>query len=371
MKTGRTLTELAQELERQVNSRKDYIAPQGRIEAKVIEGEVMLDGVNGEPRAITPFAHKQLADHLSIPARYYDRMKVEQPALLADNLNTWLHADPANQRMVRTLDGKVRAVLSSKYRPLDNYDLASAVIPVLLDRKVQIVSAELTETRMYLKGILPDLSDELPTGMVWGQGHNAVAPVGTRTYGRDGRLVAAITISNSEIGAGALRVEPSVFTTWCTNLAILAQAAMRKYHVGRSFEADEDFSIYRDETRQADDRAFWLKVKDVTESAFNEDTFKAAVAQIRDAAKEEIASTDLPKVVEVAVKQLALPVTSQNSILTALARGGDLTKWGLSSAITEVAGTVDSYEDATELERAGGKVLALDGRAWETIAKAA
>jgi hypothetical protein len=162
-----------------------------------------------------------------------------------------------------------------------------------------------------------------------------------------------------------------VFTTWCTNLAILVQAAMKKYHVGRAHAAEEDFSVYRDETRQADDKAFWMKVRDVTMSAFNEDAFRAAVASIRDAAKNEIQSKELPTVVDMAVKQLALPPATGNSILTALARGGDLTQWGLSSAITEVAGDVEDYETATQLERAGGQVLALDSRSWETISKAA
>lgn len=371
MNTGRSLQEIAAELQRQVDTRKDFIAPQAKLDAKVVEGEVVLDGLNGDPLKINEYAHKQVADHLSIPTRYYDRMRTEQPQLLAENINTWLHADPGNKRMVRTLDGRVRAFLSSKYRPLDNFDLASAVLPTLLERKVQIVSSQLTETRFYIKGILPDLSDELPTGMQWGAGHNAVAPVGTRTYGRDGRLVAAIVISNSDVGAGTLRVEPSVFTTWCTNLAILMQAAMKKYHVGRAFSADEDFSIYRDETRQADDRAFWLKVKDVTLSAFNEETFKAAVASIRDAAKNAIESKELPTVVDMAVEQLALPPATSNSILTALARGGDLTQWGLSSAITQVAGEVEDYETATAMERAGGEVLVLDAKRWEKIAKAA
>lgn len=123
MKTGRSLTEIATELERQRVTLKDYLAPQAAIEAKVQDDrEVVLDGFNGKALQIQPYAHGQLADHLNIPRRYYDRMRIEQPALLADNLNTWLHADGENRRMVRTLDGRVRAVLSPKFRPLDNFD---------------------------------------------------------------------------------------------------------------------------------------------------------------------------------------------------------------------------------------------------------
>lgn len=370
MKTGKSLQDLAAELSRQTDSRKDYIAPQGKIEAVVgapgldsTHKEIFLDGINGQPFAITPYAHSQLADHLGIPKKYYDRMKLEQPELLATNIGAWFKADPNNKRMIRALDGKVRAVLSPKYRPLDNYDLAGAVLPVLIENKVEVMSCELTETRMYIKGILPALCDELPDGMAYGAGHNNV--------GRDrGKLVAAIVISNSEVGDGTLRVEPSVFTTWCTNLAVMQQAAMKKYHVGRAHEADASWEVFRDSTRQADDRAFWLKVADVTMAAFREDLFRQAIDSIRVAGSTPITSDDLPAVVESAVEVLALPERASAGVLKHLAAGGDLTKWGLSSAVTRLANDSEDYELATDLERAGGKILALPANDWNRIARA-
>lgn len=323
--------------------------------------EIMLDGINGQPFGITPHAHSQLADHLAIPKKYYDRMAAEQPQLLASNINTWLHADADNKRMIRALDGKVRAVLSPKFRPLDNFDLAQTVLPTLIEKRVQVVSCELTQTRMYIKGILPELSDELAPGQMWGQGHNAVDR---------GSLVAAIVISNSEVGDGTLRVEPSVFTTFCTNLAVMQQAAMKKYHVGRAHDADASWEVFRDATRKADDAAFWLKVSDVTMAAFDERMFRAAIASIRDAAGRPIKSDDLPAVVERTIELLALPERASTGVLKFLAAGGDLTQWGMSSALTRVANDVDDYEYATELERAGGRVLALPSNDWNRIAEA-
>lgn len=374
MKTGRTLQELAAELERQKDSRKDYVAPQGAITAEVVteddKSDIVLSGLNGTDYRITSHAHQQFADHLGIPKRYYDRMQTEQPALLVANMNAWMAAQPAEKRMVRTLDGRVRAVMSEKYRPLDNFELAESILPKMIELGVQVLSCELTETRMYIKGILPGLSDDLPAGAMWGSGHVAVAEY---QGNRAGKLVAAITISNSEVGAGSLRVEPSVFTTWCTNLAVIAQATMKKYHVGRSNDVADDLSIYRNETRLADDRAFWMKVQDVAAAAFDRKVFEAAVLQIRDAAGVRIESEDLPAVVDMAVKQLALPERTSSGILANLARGGDLSKWGLSSAITAAANTAEDYEVATDLERAGGKVLVLAGRDWNhiTLAKSA
>lgn len=367
MKTGRTLQELAAELERQTTNRRDYIAPQGKVEAIVQaddagQVDVVLDGINGEPMPLTNYAHGQMSDHLGIPRRYYERMRAEQPGLLAANINTWLKADPDNKRMIRTLDGAVRAVLSPKYRPLDNFDLANAVLPKLIEKRVDIMSAELTETRMYIKGILPDLSDELPEGVSFG-GHQRIG-------GDRGHLVAAIVISNSEIGAGTLRVEPSVFTTYCTNLMIRAQASMKKYHVGRAFEADANLEVFRDETRRMDDAAFWMKVTDVTVAAFDERMFRAGIDEIRRAAGQPIKSDDLPSVVDVTVKKLGLPEATGKSILKHLAAGGDLTQWGLSSAITRVANDADDYELATDLERAGGEIITLPARDWERISLA-
>jgi hypothetical protein len=366
MKTGRSLQDLAAELELQRDSRKDYIAAQGAIEA-VVDDRLGSSGFNGDSYGITPHAHRQLADHLAIPKAYYDRMLVERPGLLTQNINTWLRAEPDNRRMVRVLNGRMRAFMSSKYRPLDNFELAEHVIPKLIELGVLVTSCELTETRMYIKGILPDLSDILPEGVVWGSGHTKVAEYGGNERGR---VVASIVVSNSDVGAGTLRIEPGVFTTWCTNLAILFQLAMKKYHVGRAFEASEDQTIYRDETREADDKAFWLKVQDVTAAAFDRKVFEAAVAEIREASEVRLESADLPAVVDVTVRQLKLPEKTSTSILKYLAVGGDLSKWGLSSAVTAAANVVEDYELATELERAGGKVLALPDPAWRQISTA-
>lgn len=359
------MQDIAAELERQKTTKVDYIAPQGKLDVTVVDGEVVMEGVNGDGYKLTSHAHGQLAGHLEIPKPYYDRMMAKQPELLAKNVNTWLKANPADQRMIRTMDGRVRAFLSSKYRPLDNFDLAEVVLPTLLANKAEIMSAELTETRLYIKVIFPALSDELPEGLVWGKGHHIFS-------GEERRVVASAVISNSDVGAGSLRFEPSVYAAYCTNLAILKEAAMRKYHVGRRFEHETDnYEIYRDETRRADDHAFWLKVKDVTMSAFDEKKFKAAVNQIKRAGDHKIVSDDLPQVIEVATKRLALPEATQNSVLSWLAKGGQLNQWGLSSAITRAAQDVDDYELATQMERAGGEVLAWTEGEFAPVAKAA
>lgn len=81
----------------------------------------------GEAR-LRPRAHGQFSDYLGVPKKYYDRMLQEAPDLLCRNLNHWLENGKNERRLVRTLDGEVRAVLSDRYRLLDNYDFATAVL---------------------------------------------------------------------------------------------------------------------------------------------------------------------------------------------------------------------------------------------------
>src|SRR5690349_9446017 len=94
MKSGRSLTELATELERQANSKKDFIAPNGKLHMQVVDGQapvehVVITGVNGGMQ-LTPIAHGQLANVLGIPKAYYDKMLSDKPDLLATNVNRWL-----------------------------------------------------------------------------------------------------------------------------------------------------------------------------------------------------------------------------------------------------------------------------------------
>lgn len=350
MKTGKTLQELAVELDRQVKSRKDFIASTDALEAEVEEGRVKLKGFNGGGHDLTDYAHGQMAETLSIPKKYYDRMAGAAPDLLAHNINHWLKAEPS-RRLVRTLDNRVRAVLSDKYRPLDNFDLAQVTLPIFAEQGAAVVSSELTERRLYLKATLQTMRAEIST---------------SRTKGDI--VEAGIVISNSEVGAGALRVEPMIYRLVCLNGMISSDTRMRKYHVGKSADGDGVFEYLSTEARAADDKAFWLKVRDVVKGAFNRDLFDALVRKIETAATEEIGAVKLEKFVEEVTDRFALPDGTQEGILRHLIEGGNLNKWGAVNALTRAAHDVDDYDLSVEMERAGGKILELSSADWKEIA---
>jgi hypothetical protein len=63
--------------------------------------------------------------------------------------------------------------------------------------------------------------------------------------------------------------------------------------------------------------------------------------------------------VEVTAKRFALTEGEQGSVLEHLARGGDLTRYGLLNAVTRTAEDATSYDRAIELECVGGEILEL------------
>src|SRR6185503_4524409 len=243
MYTGRTLTELAKELERQAEVKQDFRAPTTLMTMAVkrngsescrphafgvddrcincgaqknVTPELQFsvgDKFTGNP---TELMHDQIGKWSSIPAPYYDRMREDAPALLSANVNHWLR-QTKETRLVRTLDGTARAFLSNRYRTIDNFDVANATLPVLMNESkklgsIEVASCDVTEKRLYIKVTSKRLTYEVKKGDV---------------------VQAGIVISNSEVGKGSVRIEPFLYRLICLNGAIIEDSAVRKFHLGR------------------------------------------------------------------------------------------------------------------------------------------
>lgn len=363
MKTGKDLRSLADEIVRQQASKKDYIVPTQALTVvadpnegiRLKMGETLTVGIND-------LAHRQIGERLGIPSKYADRMRHEAPELLAENINTWFQRNPT-KNMVRTLDGNARAFLSERFRPLDNEAVAEAVLPVLLERNLQVLSCEITERRLYIKAVDVEINRQVPKGgNRMGDGSHVIFDC----------CSPGIVISNSEVGLGPLSVETSVWTKACTNLAIFKQHSMRKTHVGgKNTVLGEDlYELLTDKTRALTDAATWAQVKDVVAGAFDLAKFDARIKQITDMSTQ-IIEGDVPKVVEVVAKRFDLQDGERASILKHLISGGDLTRYGVYNAITRTAEDLQSYDRATDFERLGGEIIELGANDWEEIAKAA
>lgn len=177
-------------------------------------------------------------------------------------------------------------------------------------------------------------------------------------------------VSNSEVGCGMLSVQPLVFRLVCRNGLIASDKTLRKQHVGRALESEQESGIvFKDDTLQADDRAFFLRVRDVVEAAVSEATLRAVGEKLR--STREIRLLDDPvKSVEVLAQRHALTEGERAGVLRSLVEGADLTGYGLVNAVTRYAQQVKDYDRATEMEALGGRLVELPAREWNALGAA-
>ena len=353
MKAGKTLQELAAELERQQLAKKDLIVSTGVLSMDSRDdGGIALNVMGGQMIQhydVGEIAHRQIGQFLKIPATYYDRMRREYPQLLTLNANGWFAKMPQSKRMLRTLDGTARALLSDRYRRIDNFEVASAVLPIISRMEgAGVESCELTDSRMYLKVVNPRVTAEIKKGDI---------------------VQAGVLISNSEVGMGSVTVSPLIYRLVCSNGMIAEDGKLRKYHVGRANESREDFSIYRNETIEADDKAFLMKLEDSVKAAVDQARFAAIVDKLRESTEATFQPQQVQQVVELASKEYGFTDSESSGILGHLAAGGDLSLYGLANAVTRQAQDVASYDRSTELEATGYRIITMAPSLWRSLTK--
>ena len=266
------MKDLISELERQAGTKRDAVvhSREIRVVSPKSSESVFLEAPDVHRLPIREIAHGQLAEHVRVPKEYYDRMRSDARTLFDATVNWWLYHS-AGRRYVRMLDGEVRAILSDRYRKLDNAELVREVIPVFEEHGVQIVSAEITERRFYIKGVSSRVAGEVKPGDV---------------------VSAGVAVSNSEVGSGSLAIEPFAFFLACTNGVTMPDRTLRKHHVGRRLdELDSLSGLFREETMAAVDRAFWLRFRDTLEYCLKPHILRERIDVFRAAREDQIAGT--------------------------------------------------------------------------------
>jgi len=307
-------------------------------------------------------AHEQIAEKMQIPQVYYRRMQSEAPELLATNVNHWLGQSKSNL-LLRTLDSDVRAVLSDRFRALDNYDLFFHVGQVARDAGAVVQRLDLSDERFYMRLLQPGFAAKITgrgedlatkgkmfsTGYrndngTW-QGPDDDDPGGDWVFG-------GVVTSNSDVGRGGLNVESAVFRATCRNLIVVAKTLHRVY-IGERLEGG--FQVQND-TRQAKDRAVWLEVRDLVKATFDPEQFRVMVNRLNEA--QATVLEEPAQAVDVVVEHYGLPEEDKQAILNELLSGTTgPTVWGLLNAVTIQAHGRQSVEAGIEVERIGGDML--------------
>lgn len=344
------IVSLANELERLKSTSVDVVVSTKDLKAVPEQGILTVEVSDLGKLPMTRWGHEQLAEKTGIPFRYYNQMTdAGLVDLAAANVNAWLqrrYDDGKDKLLVRTADSKVRAILSNRYRVLDNYDLAILTMERAKEHEAVIQRCDLTDQRMYLKLVVPKYKEYLEFTPEEKAAHTFHAA------GED-EIIPGLVVSNSEVGSGAFRVEPFLFRTACSN-GLISEASLYKVHLGR--ELDIGRLIYTDETRRLEDQYIWSRVKDVIDATFNPEVLKALVDKLRQARGLEIPEDQVPEVVDVVVKNVQLSKEHRDALLGYFAKEGN-SVFGLVNGITRLAQDFEDADQQVELERYAGKVL--------------
>ncbi|MCF0129946.1 MAG: DUF932 domain-containing protein [Pseudobutyrivibrio sp.] len=350
---GRTLQEVVLELESQNRAKADFIAPAKgmrlREDGSTFEINHLMTGEQQAFNAST-ILHKQIGAALNIPAKYYNLMREEKPELLSHNINSWF-ADMNNSFMVRSFmypeESIGRALLSTQYRRIDNLMIAETVLSEFAGRsEYEVIETEVTERKLYFKIV----------------NHRMEANVNVGDAVQGG-----VIVSNSEVGLGAVSIQPFVYRLVCSNGMVATELSNRKTHVGKVQNALENsFQIYSSDTEAAEDKALSLKIRDTIQGTLSEEVFKMAVYKLK-LATEEFIDGDPAEVIRLAGKVYDFSNKEKTGILRHLVDGGDLSKYGLSNAITSTCHEIKDFDRATELQGIGWQVATMKRDLWDQI----
>jgi len=351
----------------------DVIAPREAVMADV-DGDnkfgfrIQGNG-NGHHYQPTDGALRQISELGKIPLAFLRDTASKYPVVATQMVNAWMRdndvvnragtANPRKQAMVAERmkqlwrcftpsdeePGTLRGILSSKYRIVNNVDVAKMALQTIdkSGTKVDIHGA-LTEDKMHLEIQVKGIGAEI-TYPGRGTGHQKVrVPCGV-----------AVGIVNGETGLSAYYVEPKLLVEVCSN-RLVATETLAMIHVGGDYG---DLNVLSADTIRRMNEALMARSHDVLGACLQKESFK----KIADLFSEHAAETvDKPKIaVDNITKKFSLSEDLGDSIFEKFMGDGDRNRMGLAMAITAQAHQFreNDYEKANDLEALGSKILRM------------
>lgn len=355
------LQSLIDTLTAQEAAKKDFVVSPSNL--TFFEGNLMMTQKFQSIKYVpTDHAHGQVASKLDIPKKYYDRMRAEAANLLDENVNHWLGRSGKNL-LVRTFEtasgNTARAFLSDSFQTIDNYEVLLEALEAIKQTgiRVEIVGAELSEIKMYLKVVCPDV--EIEAKELLGR-YARTTSVGTG-------IISGFTLSNSDVGAGAFNIMPRAMVLACNNGLVMVEDRMRKTHLGGKL--DQLGFQQNAGVRAANSKLIKEQVKVAVKTFLSKEYLTKIVDKYTQMGDLKIAAP-IANVIEVVAKDYSISQARKASILNYFIQGGDTRRMGIVNAITEECQTLEDIDLKNDSEMVAFDVLknfhSIEQRAFKT-----
>jgi len=311
--------------------------------------------VSAVPVSMTEYATKQFHGRLASGfTSYAEELRQKGMGMTYENNIRDLMLHDNRTFRVRTLlndqheERKVRAVVSDKFKPIDDDVVFGAALPLIDPERFQGIGGNKTDIRTVAKFVERNTSLTIQSG------------------GRTREFHLGFILNNSEVGAGSASFSMFMTDNYCTNGCIFSKQVLANIayrHVGSRIDIRhgliEGSTVERAEL--ASIRNLIVQATQAAMSMEGQDKIKYALAQ----SAERNITSDPVKFFDTLGKDVKL-TKDEIKELPVQAYSDEMTQLGMQAAITALAQT-KPYERRLELEQIGGNVLMMNDRKWNAI----
>ena len=320
---------------------KDAVVRAGAL-AFEADARGLLVGFGSERYTLSRFALAQVAERAGVPTPYLagllaagdDDDSPEDASWrleLARHVLARHYAHDDGRVLVRAVQGQVRGWLSDRFRRLDCRPLFEALSHEARRLGAVPVDAVVTETRMALKVVIPEILEPVPGELV----------------------VLGGEWSNSDFGHGTHAFRAFLLRVACLNGAV-ADNPLRQVHLGAKLNDDLELSA---QTYRLDTLTQASYLRDVVRGTLGPAGRDRLVRKIQKAHATSYSAGQLAAAVRKLPKKTAEAVSDAfaSPDVVTLPRGE--TVWRASNAISWIARATEDAEARLDLERLAGAVL--------------
>lgn len=296
--------------------------------------------IQGNKFNMTPHSENQLFGRTGVPRGYADKLAERgEWDLLRENLNTMTKHTMQEGAMVRRVGETIKGWLTPSYKRMDGTILFESFINSAMKANLVPYNGKNTDYRYQIGFIYPKVY----------------------TPSVNEALLYGLSLMTGDYGGQTVNLEMMVLRIVCSNLAI-GYNLLRKIHLGKRFNQDEDFVEYSTRTHLLDAKAIASGIGDVVRTSSRQIEFldkrieKAANTEIGEAKlKSTLESLKREGVAKDLIKQVEDAYSKESLFQELLPAGNSL--WRLSNAISLVAQSAETEDKKLDMTKLAMDVL--------------
>lgn len=276
-------------------------------------------------------ALRQLLQRSDTPQKFSKKLMRQSPETLAVIINLWLEERADKKLMIRTMEGKARAVLSENYRRVENEHVALVTIRSLAKVPCGVIrSTAITDLRMYIRISTPEFQVETCFGP----------------------LEFGAVVTNSEVGAGGISVHTMAYLPDRDIAFLIAENKLVSKFISE---------IISDKSNAQS------RMDAVFSGVMSDEAMKDVVLKFQQAHDDVITMTK-PDFMKAMRK--AFPGLPCGRVIELLPSSKQLSRQDLVLAIAEHAQEINDFDEIFNVEIWAGKILEMPRDAWREVANA-